>query len=32
MDMNMMVMLGGRERSYAEYRHLLEAAKLRPTR
>ena len=32
MDMNMMVMLGGRERSYAEYRHLLEAAELRATR
>jgi predicted O-methyltransferase YrrM len=32
MDMNMMVTLGGRERSHAEYRRLLEAAELRPTR
>ena len=31
MDMNMMVMSTGRERSQAEYRHLLETAGLRLT-
>jgi hypothetical protein len=32
MDLNMLVMTGGRERSEAEYRTLLAAAGFRPTK